>query len=111
MGIGSQSLVLIVLTAAICGPAFSQNHSIAAIEARVSLGVAVRGEPEKTASLEERMQELNIPAVSIAVVNNGRLEWAKAYGYADRDDKKLATPETLFQATAISSAVSAIAAL
>ena len=57
------------------------------------------------------MRELNIPAVSIAVVSNGQLEWAKAYGYADRDDKTLATPETLFQATAISSAVSAVAAL
>ena len=111
MRTSSESLVLVVLTAAICGHVYAQNDSITAIEAKVSLSVAVRGEPEKTASLEERMRELNVPAVSIAVVSNGQLEWAKAYGYADQEDETLATPETLFQATAISSGVSAMAAI
>jgi CubicO group peptidase (beta-lactamase class C family) len=107
----SQSILLIALTAAISDPVFSQDRQIAAIEAKVSLAVAVRGESEKTASLEERMRELNVPAASIAVVNNGQLEWAKAYGYADKENGTLATPETLFQATAISSAVSAMGAM
>lgn len=111
MRTNSKALALIALTAAICGPLYAQDNSIAAIEAKVSLGIAVRGEPEKTASLEKRMRELKVPAVSIAVVNNGQLEWAKAYGYADKENTTLATPETLFQATAISSGVSAMGAL
>ena len=111
MGMSSRSLLLIGVTAAICNPVFSQDDSIAAIESRVSLGTAVVGEPEKTASLKERMQQLNVPAVSIAVVSNGQLEWARAYGYADTDERTLATPNTLFQATAISSAVSVLGAM
>ena len=40
---GSQSLALTVMAATICGPAFSQDDPIAAIEARVSLSILVRG--------------------------------------------------------------------
>ena len=33
--------------------------------------------------IEERMKELGIPGVSIAIVTNGEIEWAKGYGIAD----------------------------
>ena len=49
------------------------------------------------------MAELKVPGVSIAVINGGKLEWARAYGTA--------TPETLFQAASISKPVAAMAAL
>ena len=50
----------------------------------------------------QRMTELHVPGVSIAVVNGGKLEWARAYG---------ATTETLFQAASISKPIAAMAAL
>ena len=53
--------------------------------------------------LAQRMSELKVPGVSIAVINGGKLEWARAYGTA--------TPETLFQAASISKPVAAMAAL
>jgi len=43
------------------------------------------------------MEQLKVRAVSIAVVRDGKLDWARAYGYADREWKIRATPDTLFQ--------------
>lgn len=44
------------------------------------------------------MTQLKVRAVSIAVVRNEKLEWVRAYGYADQEWKIRATPDTLFQA-------------
>ncbi len=53
--------------------------------------------------LEALRQKHSIPAVSVAVIEGGRIAWAKGYGGAD--------PETLFQAASISKPVAAMAAL
>ena len=34
-------------------------------------------------NIEARLKERGIPGVSIAVLNNGEVEWAKGYGMAD----------------------------
>ncbi|MFT4605592.1 MAG: CubicO group peptidase (beta-lactamase class C family) [Rhodothermales bacterium] len=60
-------------------------------------------------SLAERMEQLDVPALSIAVFENGEISWAKAYGLADVDSERAATTETLFQAASISKPVAAVA--
>ena len=62
-------------------------------------------------TLEERMQELKIPGLSIAVLNNGVIEWAKGYGIADSLENRKVTTETLFQAGSISKPIAATRAL
>jgi CubicO group peptidase (beta-lactamase class C family) len=62
-------------------------------------------------NIEERMRELNIPGVSIAVINDGEIEWAKGYGFADSSENRKVTTETLFQAGSISKPVAATRAL
>ena len=57
------------------------------------------------------MDELKVPAASLAVISGGRVEWAKAYGYADKETGVKATPRTLFQAGSISKPVAATAVL
>ena len=61
--------------------------------------------------IEERMKELNITGLSIAVMNNGVIEWAKGYGMADSLENRKVTTETLFQAGSISKAIAATRAL
>ena len=61
------------------------------------------------ASLEERMAELDVPAVSIAVIQDFKIVWAKAYGVADPATGRMAYTETLFQAASISKPVTATA--
>ena len=62
-------------------------------------------------TLEELMQELDTPALSIAVVRDFEIAWAKAYGQADVEAGLRATTDTLFQAASISKPVSAMAVL
>lgn len=58
-------------------------------------------------NIEDRMKELGIPGVSIAVLNDGVVEWAKGYGMADSTENRKVTQNTLFQAASISKPVAA----
>lgn len=62
-------------------------------------------------SIEERMRHYKVPAVSVAVFNDFKVEWARAYGMKDVETKEPATAETLFQAGSISKPVAAMVAL
>lgn len=84
---------------------------IGRIEKRVIPPVLIRGRDLVKASLPERMTELQVPAVSIAVVDNYRVIWAKAYGELETGSGRPATTSTRFQAGSISKAVTALAAL
>lgn len=61
--------------------------------------------------LIERMQELQVPGVSIAVVDNGRVDWAEGFGECELGSGKPVTAETLFQAASISKPVFALAVM
>ncbi len=62
-------------------------------------------------NIEDRMKALNIHGLSIAVLNNGVVEWAKGYGMADTSAGKKVTEKTLFQAGSISKPIAATRAL
>ena len=97
--------------------AFSQTVSpaiaekIKQVEAGLSPAVQVDGQPAIHYTITERMRQFNVPAVSLAVINNGKLEWAKAYGYLSADSARKADTETLFQAASISKPIAALGAL
>jgi CubicO group peptidase (beta-lactamase class C family) len=65
----------------------------------------------KNWSLKERMAFYEVNAVSIAVIKDYKVEWVKAYGYADISEKRLATPLTLFQAASISKSINSLGIL
>ena len=56
------------------------------------------------------MARLHIPGVSVAVIHNGSIEWARGFGVR-QIDRKPVDAETLFQAGSISKPVAALAAL
>jgi CubicO group peptidase (beta-lactamase class C family) len=91
--------------------AASTDEHIAAIEKAVSPLLVIKGESIHVPTLHERMEQLHVAAVSVALFEGGRIEWTKAYGYADKESATLATPATLFQAGSISKPVAALAAL
>jgi CubicO group peptidase (beta-lactamase class C family) len=82
---------------------------IRAVENGLSLNRTISGRPGLT--LRERMAHYNVPGVSIAVVNNGRLEWAQGYGVLDAGGSRRVTPQTRFQAASLSKPVTAMAVL
>ncbi len=59
--------------------------------------------------LAAQMQQFSLPAVSIAVIRNGEIHWARAWGEARAGVP--ATPDTRFSAGSISKPVGALAAL
>lgn len=84
-------------------------NRIARIEKGLVPPVQFKGDP--TWTIEERMKHYKAPGVSIAVINNFKIEWAKAYGVKDIETKEPVTTNTLFQAGSISKSVAAMIAL
>lgn len=68
------------------------------------------GEPPVTTKLADRMAALHVPGVSIAVIHDGKIEWARGFGVT-RIGGSAVTPATLFQAASISKPVTALAVL
>jgi CubicO group peptidase (beta-lactamase class C family) len=62
-------------------------------------------------TLRELMDRYHVPAVSVAVIWDFKIHWAKAWGVADLETGALATEETMFQAASISKPVAAMASL
>ena len=102
--------LLCFLVAALCLAA-DPLERISNVEAGLRPGIQVAGEPEKHWTIEERLAHHKTPAVSIAVIDNGKLDWAKAYGVIEASSQLPADEETMFQAASISKPVSALAAL
>ena len=71
--------------------------------------VIIKGEPSWT--IEERMKQWKVPGLSVAVVKDFKVEWARSYGIKDIETKEPVTTETLFQAGSISKPVAAMVAL
>ena len=61
--------------------------------------------------IPQRMAELEVPGVSLAIVKDGKLVYAQAYGVADRKSGAPATPDTLFDAGALGMPVAAYGAM
>ncbi|HEX4810739.1 MAG TPA: serine hydrolase [Bryobacteraceae bacterium] len=72
--------------------------------------VIIEGEPPSTSTLADRMAKLHVPGVSIAVIHDGRIEWARGFGLA-RIGGPAVTADTLFQAASISKPVTSLAVL
>lgn len=65
---------------------------------------------EKPSTLADRMRDSAVPGISVAVIQNGELAWARGWGVRSADCEPV-TPETDFQAASISKTVTAVLAL
>jgi CubicO group peptidase (beta-lactamase class C family) len=72
--------------------------------------VLVKGVAITPTTLARRMADLQVPGVSIAVIHNGKIEWARGFGVTSIGGAPV-TPDTLFQAGSISKPLTAMAVL
>jgi len=63
------------------------------------------------ATLKERMAYYHTPGVSIAVVNNYKVEWARGFGVREQGKSDPVIDTTLFQAASISKPIFALAVM
>jgi len=87
------------------------SAEIAVIENSLLPSIAIKGDSIPHFDLEKRMEEMNLPGLSVAVIKDGQLRWAKGYGVANITTNTLVDENTLFQAGSISKPVAALAIL
>src|SRR5258708_32935926 len=95
------ALLIILLTRQ---SAYAQStdvqEKIQQVEKNLVGGVQIEGDAPW--AITDRMAHYKIKGVSIAVIHNYKIEWAKGYGWADDSLKIPVTTKTLFQAASIS---------
>ena len=106
------TILVLVLLLQYCSPP-KKSELVADKIKKVETGLIhpVYIEGDSTWTIEERMKHYHVPGVSIAVIYDGKIEWAKSYGVMDEGTKEPVTNQTLFQAGSISKPVAAYGAL
>ncbi|HRH47133.1 MAG TPA: serine hydrolase [Panacibacter sp.] len=104
------ALLLLTLFA---GQTFAQSkqvqHKILQVENNLIPYVPVKG--FKGWNIIDRMKYYKVPGLSIAVIKDYKIEWAKCYGLADTSKNTPVTTETMFSAGSISKFLMAVTAL
>ena len=107
------SLAAVTAASACSGGApadLSVRQRIERVENGLLPAVVVRGQEPPRTTIRTVMERFHVPAVSIAVINDGRLEWARAYGVTEVGGTAVDTA-TLFLAGHIGQAIATVAAL
>ena len=91
----------------------NQNHdtSTAVENGLITTPTYLLNTPKPVATLTERMAHYHVPGVSIAVINENQIEWARGYGVANATNATPVTVDTRFYAASISKPITAMAAL
>lgn len=71
----------------------------------------VRGQAISEAEMQNVLNELGIPGLSIAVIDDFEIDWAQGYGVKNVETNEPVSESTLFQAASISKPVAALGAL
>lgn len=87
------------------------EQAIARLENALLPPVIVKGRPVESKTLSDRMRELKVPGVSVAVFREGRIEWTRGWGQADVETGRKVERDTRFQAASISKPVAAAVVL
>ena len=67
--------------------------------------------PIDPADVAALLKQFNVPGVSIAVIKDFKIDWAKGYGMADVETGTPVTADTMFQAASISKTVAAMTSM
>ncbi|MBC7400673.1 MAG: serine hydrolase [Mucilaginibacter sp.] len=92
---------------------FAQDATIKEKIQQVENGLvpSMQTEGPTSYNINERMAFYHIKGISIAVVHNYKIEWAKGYGWANEEKKLAVTTATLFQAGSVSKSLNSIGVL
>ena len=99
----------LVLWLALCVPLSARAQTSADSSARSARVISslhpaaldIEGRPAELKSLVDRMAQHHVPGVSIAVIDGGRISWARGFGVKDAGTADSVSTTTLFQAASI----------
>jgi CubicO group peptidase (beta-lactamase class C family) len=105
------ALCVAVASAFLVGRSLRAQDDVVAMIARIEAPQSPNRQGFDGLTLPQVLQKVRVPGVSIAVIRNFAVHWAKAYGVADVETGRPVRDDTLFQAASISKPVTAMAAL
>jgi CubicO group peptidase (beta-lactamase class C family) len=109
-----KKLYILVLSCIFYSACSQQKYSpeveeqIKQVENNICGRVIIEGESQ---NILDRMAFYKVKGLSIAVVSNYKVVWAKGYGWADEAEKRPVTAETLFEPGSISKSLNAVGVL
>ena len=89
----------------------ADDSSPAAMMARIEGAQSPNRQGLDPLTLQQLMERFHVPGVSVAVIRDFEVHWAKGYGVADVESGARVDADALFQAASISKPVTAMAAL
>ncbi|MEX2470931.1 MAG: serine hydrolase domain-containing protein, partial [Gemmatimonadota bacterium] len=106
---------LLLLQAAACDPSSDIPRDATPGPDQIASGlrpaVQLEGEPVVTYAMTDRLAHYSVPGVSVAVLDDGEIAWARGWGVSDTETGAPVTSTTLFQAASISKPVAALGAM
>jgi len=69
---------------------------IEAFETGLRPAVSIEGEPQVRWTIQERMAHWKVPGMSLAVIRDGKIAWAKSYGVKQAGTDDMIDTETVF---------------
>jgi CubicO group peptidase (beta-lactamase class C family) len=105
-------IILVFLPLAVYSQTTDSIHQakIAAVENSLTPTI-IFGDIIPKLNLEKRMSETGIKGLSIAVIQDYKIVWAKGYGWANAEEKRKVTTDTRFQAASISKSINSMGIL
>ena len=104
------SLIVCNVSTAMGQTSASAKQRMEAVQEHLSRYVILKGSSNNDMRLSAQMAALHVPAVSVAAIQNGRIDWVQAYGVSSLGGAPI-SPKTLFGAASISKPVTALAVL
>jgi len=106
-------LLILLLPTIVLAQSKTEGSDAEARLKRVEQGLlpAVLIKGDQSWSIAERMKFHKVPGLSIAVIKDFKIDWARAYGVKDIETNEPVTTETIFQAGSISKSVNAMVAM
>jgi CubicO group peptidase (beta-lactamase class C family) len=89
--------LVLTLAASVAAAQGAADERIARVERGLLPRAVPKGQVGRHFSVTERIAYHGVPSMSIAVVDDGRIAWARAYGVRDRADADPVTTSTLFR--------------
>lgn len=102
---------LLLAALAMSAGAVQAQADAASMMARIEAPLSPAGKDLDALTLQALMAQLHVPGVSIAVIKDFKIHWAKGYGVADTATGRPVDTGTRFQAASISKPVTALAAM
>jgi CubicO group peptidase (beta-lactamase class C family) len=98
-------VVLLLASSALFGQTQAPPQPAATPAVQYSTG------PIDAADIDKLLKQFTLPGVSIAVIKDFKIDWAKGYGMADVEAGTPVTADTMFQAASISKTVAAMTSM